>query len=54
MKDSKSEKKFYCLKNELTYPNKNRKIIFLYFSFFKNEEISSFSFKYDVQYVLFQ
>ena len=54
MKDCKSEKKFYCLKNKLTYPNKNSKINFLYFSFLKNEEISLFSFKYDIQYVLCQ
>ena len=54
MKDYQPEKKFYCLKNKLTHRNKNSKIIFLYFSFLKNEEISSFSFKYDEQYVLCQ
>ena len=48
MKDRQPEKKLCCLKNKLTYPNKNSKIIFLYFSFLKNEETSSFSFKYDV------
>ena len=54
MKDCQPEEKFCCLKNKLTYPNKNTKIIFIYFSFFKNEEICSFSFKYDVQYILCQ
>ena len=39
MKDCQLEDKF-CLKRKLTYPNKNNKLIFLYFSFLKNLEIS--------------
>ena len=40
MKDCKSEEKFCYLENELIHPNRNREIIFLYFSFLKNEAIS--------------
>ena len=39
-KDCQSEEKFCYLRNKSTYPNKNSKINFLYFSFLKNEEIS--------------
>ena len=42
MKDCKSEEKFCYLRNKFTYPNKNSKIIFLYFSFLKDKEISFF------------
>ena len=42
MIDCQSEEKFCYLKNKLIYPNKSSKIIFLYFSFSKNEEISFF------------
>ena len=38
-KDFSSEEKFCDLKNKLIYPNKNSKIIFLYYSFLKNENI---------------
>ena len=40
-KDYQSEEKFFYLKNKLIYPDKNSKIIFLFFSFLKNGEINS-------------
>ena len=42
MKDCQSEYKFCCLKNKLIDPNKNSKIIFLYFSFLKKKQINYF------------
>ena len=39
-KDYQSEEKFFYLKNKLIYPDKNSKIIFLFFSFLKNGEIN--------------
>ena len=40
MKDCWLEEQFCYLKNRLTYSNKNSKMIFLYVSFLKSEEIS--------------
>ena len=40
MKECQMEDKFFYLKNKLSYPNKNRKIILLYSSFLKKQEIS--------------
>ena len=42
MKDCQLEDKFCYLKNKLTYPNKNIKIIFLYFFFLKEKQEISF------------
>ena len=52
MKDCQPEEKLCCLKNQLTYPNKHSKLIFLHFSFLKNEGSSFSSFKHDIKYVL--
>ena len=41
IQDCQSEEKFCYLKDKLIYPNKSSKIIFVYFCFLKNEEISS-------------
>ena len=54
VKDCQPEEKFCCLKIKLTHPDKHKKLIFLRFSFLKNEECSFFSFKYDIKYLLCQ
>ena len=40
MTECQLKDKFCYLKNKLSYPSKNRKIIFLYSSFLKKQEIS--------------
>ena len=52
MKEFQSKERFCYLKNELTYPSKNCKLIFLLYFFLKTKKLVTFFFKNDVQYVL--